>query len=123
MNKIELKNLLFLSRLQVNEEDQDKTIEKLQNTFELIDQMNDLDLDKFEPLNNPLELSNVSRTDEETNRNKKEEFLKKSPKSDEDYFVVPKIVEWISKKREITFDKKKFLQKNVEMRETKGRPP
>ena len=27
------------------------------------------------------------------NRNKKKEFLKKSPKSDEDYFVVPKIVE------------------------------
>ena len=93
MNKIELKNLLFLSRLQVNEEDQDKTIEKLQNTFEMIDQMNDLDLDKFEPLNNPLELTNVSRSDEEKNRNKKEEFLKKSPKSDEDYFVVPKIVE------------------------------
>ena len=44
MNKIELKNLLFLARLQVKEEDQDKTIEKLQNTFEMIDQMNDLDL-------------------------------------------------------------------------------
>ena len=93
MNKIELKNLLFLARLQVKEEDQDKTIEKLQNTFEMIDQMNDLDLDKFEPLNNPLALTNVSRSDEEKNRNKKEEFLKKSPKSDEDYFVVPKIVE------------------------------
>ena len=93
MNKIELKNLLFLARLQVKEKDQDKTIEKLQNTFEMIYQMNDLDLDKFEPLNNPLELTNVSRSDEEKNRNKKKEFLKKSPKSDEDYFVVPKIVE------------------------------
>ena len=77
MNKIELKNLLFLARLQVKEKDQDKTIEKLQNTFEMIDQMNDLDLDKFEPRNNPLELTNVSRSDEEKNRNKKEEFLKK----------------------------------------------
>ena len=71
MNKIELKNLLFLARLQVKEKDQDKTIEKLQNTFEMIDQMNDLNLDKFEPLNNPLELTNVSRSDEEKNRNKK----------------------------------------------------
>ncbi|URQ63456.1 Asp-tRNA(Asn)/Glu-tRNA(Gln) amidotransferase subunit GatC [SAR86 cluster bacterium] len=93
MNKIELKNLLFLSRLQVNDKDHDKTIEKLQNTFEMIDQMNDLDLDKFEPLNNPLELTNVSRSDVEKNRNKKEEFLESSPKSDENYFVVPKIVE------------------------------
>ena len=93
MNKIELKNLLFLARLQVKDEDQDKTIEKLQNTFEMIDQMNDLDLDEFEPLNNPLELTNVRRSDEEKNRYNKEEFLKKSPKSDEAYFVVPKIVE------------------------------
>ena len=93
MNKIELKNLLFLARLQVKDEDQDKTIEKLQNTFEMIAQMNDLDLDEFEPLNNPLDLTNVSRSAEEKNRNNKEEFLKKSPKSDEDYFVVPKIVE------------------------------
>ena len=73
--------------------EKEETIEKLQNTFEMIDQMNDLDLDKFQPLNNPLELTNVSRADEEKNRNKKEEFLEKSPKSDEDYFVVPKIVE------------------------------
>ena len=79
MNKIELKNLLFLARLQVKEEDQDKTIEKLQNTFEMIDQMNDLDLDKFEPLNNPLELTNVSRSDEEKNRNKKKETTMANP--------------------------------------------
>jgi Asp-tRNA(Asn)/Glu-tRNA(Gln) amidotransferase C subunit len=35
----------------------------------------------------------VSRSDVEKNRNKKEEFLESSPKSDENYFVVPKIVE------------------------------
>ena len=80
MNKIELKNLLFLARLQVKEKDQDKTIEKLQNTFEMIDQMNDLDLDKFEPLNNPLELTNVSRSDEEKNRNKKKKTKREKTK-------------------------------------------
>ena len=69
MNKIELKNLLFLARLQVKEKDQDKTIEKLQNTFEMIDQMNDLDLDKFEPLNNPCLLyTSPSPRDPKTSR-------------------------------------------------------
>ena len=38
-----------------------KIIEKLKTTFGMIDQMNELDLDHFEPLNNPLELTNVSR--------------------------------------------------------------
>ena len=59
----------------------------------MIDQMNELDLEQFEPLNNPLELTNISREDKDNDRNQKKNFLKNSPKSDEDYFVVPKIVE------------------------------
>ena len=93
MDKIELKNLLFLARLGADEKDYPEITKKLENTFEMIDQMNKLDLEKFEPLNNPLELSNISRPDVERDRNRKEDFLKESPKSDEDYFVVPKIVE------------------------------
>ena len=93
MDKIELKNLLFLARLGADEKDYPKIIEKLQNTFQLIDQMNELDLEQFETLNNPIELTNISREDKDNDRNQKKDFLKNSPKSDEDYFVVPKIVE------------------------------
>ena len=50
MDKIELKNLLFLARLGADEKDYPKIIEKLQNTFQMIDQMNELDLEQFEPL-------------------------------------------------------------------------
>ena len=42
-----------------------KLTKKLTNTFNLIDEMNNLDLEGLEPLNNPLELNNVSREDEE----------------------------------------------------------
>ena len=55
--------------------------------------MQDLDLSKLEPLNNPLELNNVSREDVNKNRNSKNEFLENSPESDKDYFLVPKIIE------------------------------
>jgi len=93
MDKIELKNLLFLARIGAKEEDYPKIIEKLKTTFTMVDQMNELDLDHFEPLNNPLELTNVSRSDSEDDRNNKKEFLTESPKSDDNFFVVPKIVE------------------------------
>ena len=79
--------------MDADEKDYPKIIEKLQNTFQLIDQMNELDLEQFEPLNNPLELTNISREDKDNDRNQKKDFLKNSPKSDEDYFVVPKIVD------------------------------
>ena len=93
MDKIELKNLLFLARINAKEEEYPKLIKKLQNTFVLIDEMQDLDLSDLEPLNNPLELSNVSREDTDKNRNNKKKFLDNSPESDEDYFNVPKIIE------------------------------
>ena len=93
MDKIELKNLLFLARISANEKEHTKIIEKLKNTFDLIDEMQDLDLSDLEPLNNPLELKNVSREDVNNDRNSKGEFLNNSPESDEDYFLVPKIIE------------------------------
>ena len=93
MDKIELKNLLFLARINAKEEEYTEIIKKLQNTFVLIDEMQDLDLSDLEPLNNPLELSNVSREDTDKNRNNKKKFLDNSPESDEDYFNVPKIIE------------------------------
>ena len=93
MDKIELKNLLFLARIGVEEKEHPKIIEKLTNTFNLIDEMNELDLEDVEPLNNPLELNNVSRKDLNNDRNIKEDFLSNSPDSDEDYFLVPKIIE------------------------------
>ena len=93
MDKIELKNLLFLARINAKDEEYPELIKKLQNTFVLIDEMQDLDLSDLEPLNNPLELSNVSREDIDKNRNNKKKFLDNSPESDEDYFNVPKIIE------------------------------
>ena len=93
MDKIELKNLLFLAKIGVEEKEHPKIIEKLTNTFNLIDEMNELDLEDIEPLNNPLELNNVSRKDLNNDRNIKKDFLSNSPDSDEDYFLVPKIIE------------------------------
>ena len=93
MDKIEIKNLLFLARISADEKEHTKIIEKLKNTFDLIDEMQDLDLSDLEPLNNPLELNNVSREDVNNDRNSKGEFLNNSPESDEDYFLVPKIIE------------------------------
>ena len=93
MDKIELKNLLFLARIHAEDKQYPEIIKKLTNTFNLIDEMNSLDLKDLEPLNNPLELNNVSRKDEENNRNQKDKFLDQSPQSDDDHFMVPKIIE------------------------------
>ena len=83
MDKIELKNLLFLARINAKEEEYPELIKKLQNTFVLIDEMQDLDLSDLEPLNNPLEISNVSREDINKNRNNCLLYTSPSPRDDE----------------------------------------
>ena len=93
MDKIELKNLLFLARINASDDKHSEIMKKLENTFKLIDEMQDLNLDGLEPLNNPLELNNVMRKDENKDRNDKSNFLENSPDSDDDYFIVPKIIE------------------------------
>ena len=93
MDKIELKNLLFLARIHADEKEYPEITKKLTNTFNLIDEMNSLDLKDLKPLNNPLELNNVTREDEGENRNQKHKFLDQSPQSDNDHFMVPKIIE------------------------------
>ena len=44
MDKIELKNLLFLARIHAEEKEYPEITKKLTNTFNLIDEMNNLDL-------------------------------------------------------------------------------
>ena len=44
MDKIELKNLLFLARINAKEEEYTEIVKKLNNTFVLIDELQDLDL-------------------------------------------------------------------------------
>jgi len=113
MDKIELKNLLFLARIHAEEKEYTEITKKLTNTFNLIDEMNNLDLEGLEPLNNPLELNNVSREDEEKNRNQKDKFLDQSPESDDDHFMVPKIIEWILESKERTLGIKKCQLKKL----------
>ena len=50
MDKIELKNLLFLARINAKEEEYPEIIEKLKNTFGLIDEMQDLDLSDLDEI-------------------------------------------------------------------------
>ena len=74
MDKIELKNLLFLARIGIEDKEHPKILEKLKSTFNLIDEMNELDLDNVPPLNNPLELNNVLRKDSNNDRNSRKIF-------------------------------------------------
>ena len=93
MDKKTVSTIAYLSRLSLNEENEDKITEDLKNIIKFVDQLDGADTNNTEPLANPLEKTAKTRTDNVTAKNRKEVFLERSPKSNEDYFLVPRVVE------------------------------
>jgi aspartyl-tRNA(Asn)/glutamyl-tRNA(Gln) amidotransferase subunit C len=93
MDKKTVSTIAYLSRLSLNAENEDKITEDLKNIIKFVDQLDGADTSNTEPLANPLEKTAKTRTDNVTAKNRKEVFLERSPKSNEDYFLVPRVVE------------------------------
>ena len=93
MDKKTVATIAYLSRLSLNEKNEDKITNDLENIIKFVDQLNAAETDNIEPLASPLEKTAKTRLDKITAENRKEIFLERSPKSNEDYFLVPRVVE------------------------------
>ena len=93
MDKKTVSTIAYLSRLSLDEKNEDKITKDLENIIKFVDQLDSADTKNIEPLANPLEKTAKTRSDNITAKNRKEIFLDRSPKSNEDYFLVPRVVE------------------------------
>ena len=88
-----VKHISKLARISVNEEKAKKLEKDLNSIFKWIEQLNELNTDKVEPLTSIAETKLRLRKDKILSENIRDEILKNSPKDNKDYFVVPKVVE------------------------------
>ena len=93
MDKKTVTTISYLSRLKIDGEKEQKIVNDLDNIIEFVDQLNDVDTSDVEPLTNPLEKTAKTRNDEVTAKNLKKELLEVAPSANEDYFLVPRVVE------------------------------
>ena len=93
MDKKTVSTIAYLSRLALNEENEEKITQDLENIIKFVDQLESANTQNIEPLASPLEKTAKTRNDEVTAKNLKETFLERSPKSNDDYFLVPRVVE------------------------------
>jgi|TARA_B100001142_G_scaffold252772_1_gene253299 aspartyl-tRNA(Asn)/glutamyl-tRNA(Gln) amidotransferase subunit C len=93
MDKKTVTTISYLSRLKIDEEKEEKITNDLENIIKFVDQLNDIDTSDIEPLTNPLEKTAKTRDDKVTADNLKKELLEIAPSSNEDYFLVPRVVE------------------------------
>ena len=93
MDKKTVTTISYLSRLRIDKEKEEKIVKDLDNIIEFVDQLNDADTSDVEPLTNPLEKTAKTRSDQITAKNLKTELLEIAPSSNDDYFLVPRVVE------------------------------
>ena len=88
-----IKHISKLSRISVSEQKAEKLANDLNSIFDFIEKLNELKTDNVEPLTSIAETTLKLRTDEVKSKNLRNEIIKNSPQENEDYFVVPKVIE------------------------------
>ena len=88
-----IKHIAKLSRISLEDEKAKKLATDLSSIFEFIEKLNELDTKGIDPLTSIAETTLKFRKDEVKSQNIREKILKNSPSDNEDFFVVPKVVE------------------------------
>ena len=88
-----IKHISKLSRISVDEKRAKKLADDLNSIFDFIEKLNELKTDNIKPLTSVAETTLKLRPDEVKSKNIREQIVKNSPQDNEDYFVVPKVIE------------------------------
>jgi len=88
-----IKHISKLSRISVDDAKAKKLEGDLNSIFEFIEKLNELKTDNVQPLTSVAETTLKFRFDEMKSKDVRGQILKNSPENNEDFFVVPKVVE------------------------------
>ena len=88
-----IKHISKLSRISVDEKKAEKLAGDLNSIFDFIETLKELKTDNVEPLSSVAETTLKLRSDKVNSKNLRDQVIKNSPNENEDYFVVPKVIE------------------------------
>ena len=93
IDKDTVKHISKLARISLDDKKADILSKNLSSIITFIEKLNELNTDKVEPLTSIAETTLKLRLDEVKSKNIREQIIKNSPEDNEDFFVVPKVVE------------------------------
>jgi aspartyl-tRNA(Asn)/glutamyl-tRNA(Gln) amidotransferase subunit C len=82
-----------LARIHVGDEEADRYADELSRILDLVEQMNDADTERVEPLAHPQDRSLRLREDEITEADQREAFQGIAPAVEAGLYLVPKVIE------------------------------
>jgi aspartyl-tRNA(Asn)/glutamyl-tRNA(Gln) amidotransferase subunit C len=89
----EVKKIAHLARLTLTEQEIAIYAPQLSNILNFIEQMNQVDTSKIEPLAHPLELSQRLRTDAINEPDLRDKYQRIAPQVEAGLYLVPKVIE------------------------------
>ena len=93
IDKNTINKIARLSRIKLDDKESEDYIKDLNFILQWVEQLNEVNTDKVEPLSSILNTPLRSREDKIDDGKIREKILKNSPKKNEEFFVVPKVIE------------------------------
>ena len=93
IDKDTVKHIAKLARISLDEKKVNSLSKDLSSIMEFIEKLNELNTDKVIPLTSIINASLKSRKDEVKDGKIRDQILKNSPENNEEFFVVPKVIE------------------------------
>jgi len=93
IDKDTVKHISKLARISLDEKKIDNLSKDLSSIMKFIEKLNELNTDKTTPLTSIINASLKSRDDDVKDGKIRDQILKNSPEKNEEFFVVPKVIE------------------------------
>jgi aspartyl-tRNA(Asn)/glutamyl-tRNA(Gln) amidotransferase subunit C len=93
INRKEVQQIAVLAKLNVSEDEIDTIVTSLDSVVEMINHINEVDTNHVKPMANPMDAVQRLRADVVTETSNKEVLLSMATNADDDYFLVPTVVE------------------------------
>lgn len=88
-----VKRVARLARIAVSEEDAQRMTGELNTILGFVEQLNEVDVSGVEPMTSVIPMAMKKRQDAVTDGNKAADIVANAPATDENFFLVPKVVE------------------------------
>ncbi len=93
IDKDTLKNISKLAKISLDDKNVDDLSKDLSSIIKFIEKLNEINTEKTVPLTSIIDASLKSREDEVKHEKIRDQILKNSPEKNEEFFVVPKVIE------------------------------
>lgn len=93
INRKEVEQIAVLAKLEVNATEIENITQSLDAVVNMINHINEVDTEDVKPMANPLDAVQRLRADVVTETSNKEVLLALAANADEDYYLVPTVIE------------------------------